>query len=145
MSYDREHVHVRDVERARAIVRAREAGTLPERTQAFADLVARASGVRGRRRVHPATRTFQALRIAVNDELGALERGLDGAIERTRPGGRIAVISFHSLEDRIVKYRFRSDPRLSALTKKPIVPSEEELAANPRARSAKLRIAERAA
>ncbi len=129
---------------ARAIVAARDAGKLPERTLELARLVAGVVHVRGKReRIHPATRTFQALRIAVNDELGAIERGLDAAIARTRPGGRIAAISFHSLEDRIVKQRFRADERVIALTKKPIVAGDEELARNPRARSAKLRIAER--
>jgi 16S rRNA (cytosine1402-N4)-methyltransferase len=131
---------------ARAIVAAREAGRLPERTLDLARLVAGVVHVRGKReRIHPATRTFQALRIAVNDELGAIERGLEAAISRTRPGGRIAAISFHSLEDRIVKQRFRSDERVVALTKKPLVAGDEELARNPRARSAKLRIAERLA
>ncbi len=131
---------------ARAIVAAREAGKLPERTLELARLVAGVVHVRGKReRIHPATRTFQALRIAVNDELGSIERGLDAAIARTRPGGRIAAISFHSLEDRIVKQRFRSDERVAALAKKPIVAGDEELARNPRARSAKLRIAERLA
>jgi 16S rRNA (cytosine1402-N4)-methyltransferase len=100
--------------------------------------------VRGKReRVHPATRTFQALRIAVNDELGSLERGLTAALARTRPGGRVAVISFHSLEDRIVKHTFRDDERVRPLTKKPLLPGDDELARNPRARSAKLRVAER--
>jgi 16S rRNA (cytosine1402-N4)-methyltransferase len=94
-------------------------------------------------RIHPATRTFQALRIAVNDELGALRDGLDAALARTVPGARIAVISFHSLEDRIVKQTFREDPRVRALTRKPLVAGDEEVAANPRARSAKLRVAER--
>ncbi len=130
---------------ARAIVGARERGDLPRRTVAFATLVARASGVRGYARIHPATRTFQALRIAVNDELGALRRGLDAAAGLLAPAGRLAVISFHSLEDRIVKTTFRDDPRLRALTKKPIVPSADEVARNPRSRSAKLRLAERAA
>ena len=98
--------------------------------------------VRGKReRIHPATRTFQALRIAVNDELGALRASLAGASAVVRPGGRIAVISFHSLEDRIVKLHFREDARLLPLTRKPIVPGDEELATNPRARSAKLRVA----
>jgi 16S rRNA (cytosine1402-N4)-methyltransferase len=129
---------------ARAIVAARDAGKLPERTLELARLVAGVVHVRGKReRIHPATRTFQALRIAVNDELGAIERGLDAALARTRPGGRIAAISFHSLEDRIVKQRFRADERVIALTKKPIVAGDDELARNPRARSAKLRIAER--
>ena len=130
---------------ARAIVNDRERGALPTGTAALAALVARASGARGYWRIHPATRTFQALRIAVNDELDSLRRGLAAATERTRIGGRIAIISFHSLEDRIVKTTFRDDPRLHALTKKPILPSAEESARNPRARSAKLRGAERTA
>jgi len=130
---------------ARAVIAARAAGTLPTRTLGFADLVVRAVRARGWQRIHPATRTFQALRIAVNDELGALRRGLDAAANRTRPGGRIAVISFHSLEDRIVKQTFRDDARLRALTKKPILPSRDEVVGNPRARSAKLRVAERVA
>jgi 16S rRNA (cytosine1402-N4)-methyltransferase len=129
---------------ARAIVAARAADRLPERTAELARLIAGVVHVRGKReRVHPATRTFQALRIAVNDELGSLERGLAASIGRTRSGGRIAVISFHSLEDRIVKQRFRDDERVRALTKKPLLPGDDELARNPRARSAKLRVAER--
>ncbi len=129
---------------ARAIVAARDAGRLPDRTLGLARLVAGVVHVSGRReRTHPATRTFQALRIAVNDELGALERGLDAAVARTRPGGRIVAISFHSLEDRIVKRRFREDLRLRPVGKKPLVASDDETARNPRARSAKLRVAER--
>ena len=129
---------------ARAIVAARDGGRLPERTLELARLVAGVVHVRGKReRIHPATRTFQALRIAVNDELGSLERGLDAAIARTRPGGRIVAISFHSLEDRIVKQRFRSDERVRALTRKPLLPGDAELARNPRSRSAKFRVAER--
>ena len=93
--------------------------------------------------IHPATRTFQALRIVVNDELGILERTLRAAPDWIRPGGRLAVISFHSLEDRIVKNAFRDDDRLEALTKKPLRPSEQEVASNPRSRSAKLRVAQR--
>ncbi|MBL9080496.1 MAG: 16S rRNA (cytosine(1402)-N(4))-methyltransferase RsmH [Planctomycetales bacterium] len=92
-------------------------------------------------RIHPATRTFQALRIAVNDELGALENFLRDAPECVRVGGRVAVITFHSLEDRIVKDAFRDDARWTPLTKKPITAGEAELARNPRARSAKLRTA----
>ena len=93
------------------------------------------------KRPHPATRTFQALRIAVNDELGALEQGLDGALELLAPGGILAVITFHSLEDRIVKYRFRAaaENGFKILTKRPTTPSAEEMAINPRSRSAKLR------
>ena len=129
---------------AHALVAARAANRLPERTLALAGLIAGVVQVRGKReRVHPATRTFQALRIAVNDELGSLERGLDAAIERTHAGGRIAAISFHSLEDRIVKRRFRDDERVRPLTKKPLLAGDDELARNPRARSAKLRVAER--
>lgn len=97
-------------------------------------------GVRGR--IHPATRTFQALRIAVNDELQNIEKGLIGAIDIVKPGGVIAAISFHSLEDRIVKNIFRDtakEHRVDILTKKPIVPTEREIRENPRARSAKLR------
>lgn len=93
--------------------------------------------------IHPATRTFQALRIAVNDELGALETALRRYPDVLRPGGRLVVISFHSLEDRLVKQAFKSDPRYTCLTKKPVTPSEEEIRANPRARSAKLRAAAR--
>jgi 16S rRNA (cytosine1402-N4)-methyltransferase len=126
---------------ARRIARAIKARR-PATTGALAAIVAGAVHVRGKReRIHPATRTFQALRIALNDELGALRAGLDAAVGLVRPGGRIAVISFHSLEDRIVKQRFREDPHLRAVTRKPIVAGEAELARNPRARSAKLRVA----
>lgn len=95
------------------------------------------------RRIHPATKTFQALRIAANDELGALRDGLSSAIERVPLGGRIAVISFHSIEDRIVKVMFRDAVEAgkgSLVQRKPIVPSAEENTKNPRARSAKLRL-----
>jgi 16S rRNA (cytosine1402-N4)-methyltransferase len=94
-------------------------------------------------RIDPATRTFQALRIAVNDELKSLEIALRRFPELLRPGGRLAVISFHSLEDRRVKEAFRDDPRLEALQRKPMTPTEEEVQRNPRARSAKLRVAAR--
>jgi 16S rRNA (cytosine1402-N4)-methyltransferase len=115
---------------------------LPRTTGELAAIVAGSVHVRGKReRIHPATKTFQALRIAVNDELGALRATLDAAASVVRPDGRIAVISFHSLEDRIVKLFFREDERLRPVTRKPIVPSDEEIAANPRARSAKLRVA----
>ena len=111
--------------------------------------------------IHPATRVFQALRIAVNDELGALASVLPAAVQRLAPGGRIAVISFHSLEDRLVKQTFRDlergctcpprqpictcgkQPQLAVLTRKPVTASEEELRCNPRSRSAKLRAARR--
>lgn len=96
--------------------------------------------VRYKRSIHPATNPFRALRMAVNDELGALEEALPKAIELLSPGSVLMVISFHSLEDRIVKQAFKSNQLLSVMTKKPITPSEEEIAANPRSRSAKLRI-----
>jgi 16S rRNA (cytosine1402-N4)-methyltransferase len=115
---------------------------LPATTGELAAIVAGTVHVSGKReRVHPATRTFQALRIAVNDELGALRETLDAAADVVAPGGRIAVISFHSLEDRIVKQFFRDDERLARVTRKPIVPSDAEVLENPRARSAKLRVA----
>lgn len=94
-------------------------------------------------RIHPATRTFQALRIAVNDELDTLRDFITGSLERLPKGGRLAIISFHSLEDRIVKHMFREyakDHNGEVITKKPITPSYEEIAVNPRSRSAKLRI-----
>jgi 16S rRNA (cytosine1402-N4)-methyltransferase len=94
-------------------------------------------------RIHPATRVFQALRIVVNQELNVLETFLQKAPQWLKPGGRIAIISFHSLEDRLVKHAFKQSPELTVLTKKPIVPQEEEIKQNPRSRSAKLRIAER--
>jgi 16S rRNA (cytosine1402-N4)-methyltransferase len=129
---------------ARAIVLRRSNGTLPNTTAEFAQLVAGIVQRPGRReRIHPATRVFQALRIAVNDELGALREGLQGAIGRLRGAGRVVAISFHSLEDRIVKQAFRNDERLDVLTKRPILADEDEIAENRRARSAKLRAAER--
>jgi len=94
-------------------------------------------------RIHPATRTFQALRIAVNDELGALERLLERAPDWLVPGGILAIISFRSLEDRRVKTAFLADPRLERLTRKPLVADDAEVEANPRSRSAKLRVARR--
>lgn len=123
-------------------------------TDDLAATVARA--LRGNReRIHPATRTFQALRIAVNRELEQLEQALPQAVDLLKPGGRLAVISFHSLEDRIVKQFLRAESgyggndaaeqvlRLRVITRKPIVADEEERAANPRSRSARLRVAER--
>lgn len=91
-------------------------------------------------KIHPATRTFQALRIAANDELGALEEMLASALKRVAEGGRIAVITFHSIEDRIVKQAFRASELGEELSKKPLAPSEKELGENRRARSAKLRV-----
>jgi 16S rRNA (cytosine1402-N4)-methyltransferase len=142
---------------AAAIVRARPLGD----TEELAAVVAAAVPAPARRRGHPARRTFQAIRIAVNDELDALRRGLDAALSLLRPGGRIAVISYHSLEDRIVKRRFAAgavgcvcppdlpvcgcgrSAELRLLTRRAVVPGGEEVAANPRARSARLRAAEK--
>jgi 16S rRNA (cytosine1402-N4)-methyltransferase len=142
---------------ARAIVQARQRAPI-ERTLQLAELVRRV--VRGGR-IHPATRTFQALRIAVNDELRAIEQALRQAHELLRDGGRLAVISFHSLEDRIVKQYMAAQvnpctcpprspvctcgrqPALALVTRKPMTAESDEVAANPRSRSAKLRVAER--
>lgn len=99
----------------------------------------------GRQRIDAATRTFQALRIAVNDELGSLKRALEQIPSWLRPGGRFVVISFHSLEDRLVKEAFRTDPLLERLCNKPVCPSDLECGDNPRSRSAKLRAAVRRA
>jgi 16S rRNA (cytosine1402-N4)-methyltransferase len=96
-------------------------------------------------RIHPATRVFQALRIAVNRELEVLETLLANAPLWLKPGGRLVIISFHSLEDRIVKHRMRDHALLQVITRKPIMATADEIAANPRARSAKLRVAERVA
>ena len=93
--------------------------------------------------IDPATRTFQALRISVNGELDSLEQALRQLPDCLSPGGRLAIVSFHSLEDRLVKHAFRDDPRLEVLTRRPVRPSDAELQRNPRARSAKLRVAER--
>lgn len=113
-------------------------------TGRLAAIVSRAIGKRSR--IHPATRTFQALRLAVNEELENLDRSLDRSLEMLRPGGRICLIAFHSLEDRIVKHTFRRwerENRVRVLTGKPVRPREEEIRRNPRARSARLRAAER--
>jgi 16S rRNA (cytosine1402-N4)-methyltransferase len=124
---------------ARALVQARPVRTTGE----LATLVRRAVPTRGWQRIDPATRTFQALRIWVNGELDGLEAFLRQASERLAPGGRLAVITFHSLEDRIVKHTMRAlaagPGGLRVLTKKPVVPGDDETARNPRARSAKLR------
>jgi 16S rRNA (cytosine1402-N4)-methyltransferase len=140
---------------ARLIIQARPIATTTE----LAGVVKRA--YRERLRVHPATRTFQAVRIAVNEELGCLERALPRLLQALRPGGRLAIISFHSLEDRIVKRFFRQESRaqvnqpymkdyeveraarLAEVNRKPILPSDTEVRANPRARSARLRVAEK--
>ncbi|MDA1054678.1 MAG: 16S rRNA (cytosine(1402)-N(4))-methyltransferase RsmH [Planctomycetota bacterium] len=128
---------------AKALVEARR--TSPIRTAGeLADLVRRCVPRSRKTNLDPATRTFQALRIAVNDELKILDQALTRLPDCLRPGGRIAVISFHSLEDRRVKVAFRQDQRYVILTKKPIRPNESEILRNPRSRSAKLRVAERA-
>jgi len=142
---------------ARAIVAARPVRT----TGQLAALVARTVG--RREKIHPATRVFQALRIAVNDELGALAKALPQARDLVRPGGRLAVIAFHSLEDRLVKQFYQEEARdcicppdipvcvcghqatLGIVTRKPIRPSDEEVNRNPKSRSARLRIAYRTA
>ena len=126
---------------ARAIVRARDRARIAT-TGELAGIVVSAVGRRPGG-PHPARRTFQALRIAVNRELEELAASLPRAVGFLEPGGRVVVISYHSLEDRIVKRAFREDERLRILTKKPLRPSEEEVARNPRARSARLRAAER--
>jgi 16S rRNA (cytosine1402-N4)-methyltransferase len=133
---------------ARAIVTARLT-TPVVTTGQLAGIVRRAVPGRGYQRIDPATRTFQALRIWVNRELDGIDRFLEAASRRLLAGARLAVISFHSLEDRIVKHVFRALDRgeatLRILTKRPIGPGDEELARNPRARSAKLRVIERTA
>ena len=150
-----EERHSRSI--ARAIVASRPVSTTAE----LADIVRRAVRSRSRQKIHPATRTFQALRIAVNDELGQLARAMAQIPALVRPGGRVAIIAFHSLEDRLVKQwmrdnarKFRPDstlpaggqeqiPVLALCTRKPIVPAAAEIEENPRSRSAKLRIAEK--
>lgn len=130
---------------ASAIVSARNHGPIATSLQ-LASIIEAAYPKRGWQKIHPATRTFQALRIAVNDELTVLETFLTEAVNVLAPTGRLAVITFHSLEDRIVKHTFRTfaeEHRGTIITKKPITASEEELSANPRARSAKLRILEK--
>jgi 16S rRNA (cytosine1402-N4)-methyltransferase len=143
---------------ARWIVERRERGEPIQTTRELAELVARAAGHKRTDRIHPATRTFQALRIAVNHELEGLEQFIETAVALLQTQGRLAVISFHSLEDRIVKRTLRRlagqcecDPRLPVcacgarkaveiLTRRPIVPTPTETDENPRARSAKLRV-----
>ena len=142
---------------AKWIVEKREQGTPINTTRGLADLVARAAGKQKRRGIHPATRTFQALRIAVNHELEGLAQFVEEVIDLLEPGGRFAVISFHSLEDRIMKRELRrlsgqcqcqhrtgvcscgARRAIELLTKRPVAPDEIEIEANPRARSAKLR------
>ncbi|MEM7769650.1 MAG: 16S rRNA (cytosine(1402)-N(4))-methyltransferase RsmH [Cyanobacteria bacterium P01_A01_bin.37] len=121
---------------ARAIVQSRPLSTTKDLEDVIWKSVPR-SYRQGR--IHPATRTFQALRIAVNHELDVLKRFLEKSPQWLKGEGRLVIISFHSLEDRIVKFAFREHPCLKIMTKKPITPSEEEILNNPRARSAKLR------
>jgi 16S rRNA (cytosine1402-N4)-methyltransferase len=123
---------------ARRIVERRPFSTTTALADAIASVVPRQYRYG---RIHPATRTFQGLRIAVNEELTSLERFLDTAPLWLKPGGRIGVISFHSLEDRLVKHRFRNSPLLEVVTKKPITAQADELDQNRRSRSAKLRFA----
>jgi 16S rRNA (cytosine1402-N4)-methyltransferase len=133
---------------ARSIVYHREKRPIATTNDLVGAIISAVGGQRGR--VHPATRTFQALRIAVNRELDVLPVALERALELLRPGGRLVVISFHSLEDRLVK-RFMSDRPITdsisvrVLTRRPVAPDESEIRANPRARSAKLRACQRAA
>lgn len=127
---------------ARAIAAARREKPI-ETAAELAEIVRRAAPRNPHERIDPATRTFQALRIAVNEELKSLDIALKRLPECLREGGRLAVISFHSLEDRRVKAAFRDDPRYETLTRKPVRPSQDEVQQNPRARSAKLRIAAR--
>ena len=132
---------------ARALVAARRTTPIATTGQ-LADIVRRSVPHQGYQRIDPATRTFQALRIHVNRELEGLDRFVEQAAERLAPGGRLAVLTFHSLEDRIVKHTLRALDRLGAVavvTKRPLVPGDEEVGRNPRARSAKLRVAERPA
>ena len=125
---------------AKKIVQQRPFQTTTELAEAIASTV---PGKYRHGRIHPATRTFQALRIEVNQELKSLEKLIEHAPTWLKPGGRIGIISFHSLEDRIVKHRFRSSELLEVVTKKPITAEREEQRANPRSRSAKLRFARR--
>jgi 16S rRNA (cytosine1402-N4)-methyltransferase len=147
--------------RARSIARAIAQRQDIHTTTELADIVKHAANWSSRSRVHPATRTFQALRIAVNGELDNLEKGLMGAIEALRPNGRLVVLSYHSLEDRVVKTVMRREaskcicppgppvcvcqhvPTLSLINRRVIVPSKDEVRSNPRARSAKMRITQR--
>jgi len=128
---------------ARRIVEGREASRITT-TGRLAELVSSAYPP-GPRREHPARRTFQALRIYVNDELGALQEGLEAAARLLEPTGRLAVLSYHSLEDRIVKQFLKDSPRMAPVHKRPLEPTPEEVEANPRARSAKLRVGEKVA
>ena len=148
--------------RSRRIANAIASARPITKTDQLATVIARSVGrTKGRKAIHPATRTFQALRIAVNDELNNVADGLDRAIEILKPNGRLVVISYHSLEDRLVKQAFRAaasdcicspetpvcacehKPKVRIVNKRVIKPSQEEVMTNPRSRSAKIRIVER--
>jgi 16S rRNA (cytosine1402-N4)-methyltransferase len=127
---------------ARRIVEQRQRSPLQNAAE-LRELIHRCVPSARHARLDPATRTFQALRILVNDELGILERALQRLPDLLAPGGKLLIISFHSLEDRLVKYAFRDDPRLEVVTRKPVTASDLEVERNPRSRSAKLRVASR--
>jgi 16S rRNA (cytosine1402-N4)-methyltransferase len=130
---------------ASAIFLARREGKLPKTTRELSELVVKAlpPPARHASKIHPATRVFQALRIQVNEEMSELETLLKHVMLKVQPGGRVAILSFHSLEDRQVKQAFKLSEGFEPLTKKPLEADVEEVSRNPRARSAKLRIAER--
>jgi 16S rRNA (cytosine1402-N4)-methyltransferase len=148
---------------ARKIVESRKEQTIEttEQLRSIIEVAVAGTGYRSRNRIHPATRSFQALRLRVNTELESLKAILDEYLMVLKPGGRIGIISFHSLEDRLVKTAFKRDagecvcsrplelctcsrqPHIRILTKKPVVPGEDEVRSNPRARSAKFRVAEK--
>lgn len=143
---------------ARRIVERRESGQPVRTTSEMAELVERAIGRSPKDKIHPATRTFQALRIAVNNELGILDKFITDSVDLLKPKGTLCVITFHSLEDRIVKQAFQklsgkcfcppriprcvcgAEKRVEVITRKPVAPTEDEMKQNPRARSAKLRV-----
>ncbi len=132
---------------AKAIVKARKSAPILTTDELVAVIISGTPAWYQHRRLHPATKTFQALRIAVNDEFGAIREGLTATINALSEGGRVAVITFHSIEDRIVKSMFRDAAYQGIgvlITRKPLAPSSEEIAQNPRSHSAKLRVLERA-
>jgi 16S rRNA (cytosine1402-N4)-methyltransferase len=125
---------------ARYIIERRKKGPIASAKE-LSNIILKAKGKKGR--IHPATKTFQAIRIEVNQELKNLEIGIKDGIEMLSPGGRIGVISFHSLEDRVAKNLFKGSPDLRALTKRPVRAEMAEIQRNPGARSAKLRVVEK--